>query len=95
MLSWRFALLSVLTQAREITFPPSIPQIPLSNQGASTYKPDFDPIGGNVQFTGLTTFANLPYVYCLADSNNEAVEKFDIAFLGAGFDTVSLRIFRF
>jgi agmatinase len=38
---------------------------------------------------GLTTFANLPYVYCLSEKRNEDVEKFDVAFLGAGFDTVS------
>lgn len=37
---------------------------------------------------GLTTFANLPHVYCLADVDNEKVEPFDIAFLGAPFDTV-------
>lgn len=40
-------------------------------------------------FAGLTTFGNLPYVYCLADTRNEAVEKFDIAILGAPFDTVN------
>lgn len=62
------------------------------------------------KFAGLTTFANLPYVHCLAaDDNDEeeeeeddekknkkrkkkksgGVEKFDIAILGAPFDTVS------
>ena len=38
---------------------------------------------------GLTTFANTPHVYCLADAPNDKVEPFDIAFLGAPFDTVS------
>lgn len=64
------------------------------------------------KFAGLTTFANLPYVHCLAaeeeeeedENENEkknkkekrkkkksvGVEKFDIAILGAPFDTVSL-----
>ena len=40
-------------------------------------------------FFGLTTFANLPYVHCLADEGKK-VEKFDIAILGAPFDTVGL-----
>lgn len=63
------------------------------------------------KFAGLTTFANLPYVHCLAADEDEeeeeddgkknkkekrkkkksvGVEKFDIAILGAPFDTVSL-----
>lgn len=62
------------------------------------------------KFAGLTTFANLPYVHCLAaDEDDEeeeeededkkkkkkkkksvGVEKFDIAILGAPFDTVSI-----
>lgn len=65
------------------------------------------------KFAGLTTFANLPYVHCLAAGDDEGeeeeeedgkknkkekrrkrksvgVEKFDIAILGAPFDTVSI-----
>lgn len=42
---------------------------------------------------GLTTFANLPYVFCLSGRANEDVEKFDVAFLGAGFDTVSFSFY--
>lgn len=74
------------------------------------------------KFAGLTTFANLPYVHCLAaDEDDEegeeeeeegeeedgkknekekrkkkksvGVEKFDIAILGAPFDTVSISLF--
>lgn len=71
------------------------------------------------KFAGLTTFANLPYVHCLAaDEDDEeeeeegeddgrkknnkekrkkkrsgGVEKFDIAILGAPFDTVSICLF--
>ncbi|KAJ9626541.1 hypothetical protein H2203_004174 [Taxawa tesnikishii (nom. ined.)] len=37
-------------------------------------------------YAGLTTFANLPYVHCLAKDPAE-VERFDIAILGAPFDT--------
>lgn len=36
------------------------------------------------KFAGLTTFANLPYVHCLDESGSE---KYDIAVLGAPFDT--------
>ncbi|KAF2395526.1 Arginase/deacetylase [Trichodelitschia bisporula] len=39
-------------------------------------------------FAGLTTFANLPYVHCLAPGG-EVVPPFDIAFLGAPFDTAT------
>lgn len=69
------------------------------------------------KFAGLTTFANLPYVHCLAAEEEEdeeegdeddgkknkkekrkkkksvGVEKFDIAILGAPFDTVSISFF--
>lgn len=69
------------------------------------------------KFAGLTTFANLPYVHCLAADDDEGeeeeeeddgkkkkkekrkkkksvgVEKFDIAILGAPFDTVGLFLF--
>jgi hypothetical protein len=38
------------------------------------------------QFSGLTTFANLPYVNCLVEEDAES--SYDIAFLGAPFDTV-------
>jgi agmatinase len=75
------ALLTSLAVAREIVFPPTI-DISLSGKTPGL------PTTINA-FSGLTTFANLPYVYCLADSPNEDVEKFDIAFLGAPFDTVS------
>ena len=44
---------------------------------------DIDIVTGSA-FNGLTTFANLPYANCFADDDL----KLDIAFLGAGFDTV-------
>ncbi|KAI8631043.1 arginase [Xylariaceae sp. FL1651] len=38
------------------------------------------------QFNGLTTYANIPYVNCFSDAAAEG-NKFDIAILGAPFDT--------
>jgi agmatinase len=40
------------------------------------------------RFHGLKTFANLPYVFCFAEQEETA--KYDIAILGAPFDTVRL-----
>lgn len=74
-----------LAAARDIVFPPAIG---ISCQDALLSKTPGLP-GTTNAFAGLTTFANLPYVHCLADVENEDVEKFDIAFLGAPFDTVS------
>jgi agmatinase len=72
-----------LAQSREITFPPSSGYA--SNQVLlNGYT---DPDISAPKFAGLETFANLPYVHCLG---NEEVEEFDIAVLGAPFDTVSL-----
>jgi agmatinase len=69
--------------AREITFPPvyGISQQAIFGQG------EIDITTGSA-FAGLTTYANLPYVHCLAGEGVE-VEKYDIAILGAPFDTVS------
>ena len=77
--------LPLLATPREITFPPSLAnQLPLNDLWAQT--PGV-PGHGN-PFAGLTTFANLPFVQCLADVPNEKVQRFDVAFLGAPFDTV-------
>lgn len=69
--------------AREITFPPIIGvQHPFGVVGID---------GGldlsAASYSGLTTFANLPYVHCLAKEEDD-VERYDIAILGAPFDTV-------
>lgn len=83
-------LLLPLVLAREITFPPvSGYQHPLHGPGTGTGLGSFDTLGAGGAFAGLTTFANLPYVHCLGDQNAGA-ERFDVAFLGAPFDTVSL-----
>ena len=43
-------------------------------------------ISSGSKFNGLNTFANLPYVHCL--NKSQAIEAYDIAILGAPFDTV-------
>lgn len=48
--------------------------------------PDIDITTGS-QFHGLKTFANVPYVNCFSDQE-AAAKKYDIAILGAPFDTV-------
>lgn len=78
------SLLIGACKARDIVFPKSSPyQNPFA---AST----FDSIANgddvsSAKFHGMTTYANLPYVHCL--SNNSDVEDYDIAILGAPFDT--------
>ena len=57
---------------------------------------DGDFMSEDYKFRGLITFANLPYVWCSAlapaatteKKEQEPVEGYDIAFLGAPFDTV-------
>jgi agmatinase len=49
---------------------------------------DFIDVTTDSEFFGLTTFANLPYVNCFKPDENEA-SRYDIAILGAPFDTVS------
>jgi hypothetical protein len=72
-----------LIAARDITFPPisGFAQQAIFGQDA------IDITTGSA-FAGLSTYANLPYVQCLAGDGVE-VEKYDIAILGAPFDTVS------
>jgi hypothetical protein len=65
--------------ARSPSRPCRATQRPISSSWAAISQP---------RFAGLNTYANLPYVHCLARGSEE-VEKFDIAILGAPFDTVS------
>lgn len=44
------------------------------------------------KFRGLSTYANLPYVHCLSGGGDDEVEDYDIAILGAPFDTVSIKL---
>ena len=78
-----FSLL-LATCAREIVFPSiNAYQSSLRVDGSLD---DVDITTGS-QFSGLTTFAHLPYVNCFVATND--AQKYDIAFLGAPFDTVS------
>lgn len=84
---------SCLSTAREIIFPPVSPLV--HNRGHHAGEQEYqspvssslgkDPFAAIEKFAGLATFANLPWVHCL--SQDEDVEKYDIAFLGAPFDT--------
>ena len=75
-----------LVQSREISFPPAAGiQHPL--EGSYQHSLDAGLDITPPYFSDLTTYANLPYVHCLA-SEKEEVEKYDIAILGSPFDTV-------
>jgi agmatinase len=79
-------LLTSVAHAREIVFP-ALSWYTTSDQVLlGGYN---DPDISAAKFAGLETYANLPYVHCLAGEGTE-VEDFDIAVLGAPFDTVSL-----
>lgn len=95
-----FSVLSAGALSREITFPPVAGSVQdytgLPNQQALLNTADdgdeHAPLDGALDLTGskfggLTTYANIPYVHCLSDGE---VEKFDIAVLGAPFDTVRI-----
>lgn len=76
--------------SREIVFPP------VAGVDAHTGHVHQTPLGTGLDvmedlsvgpaFAGLSTYANLPYVQCMSSAKD--VEKYDIAFLGAPFDTV-------
>ena len=78
------ALCITVVAAREIVFPPVLN----TQQLFGTYNSPFDQDISTPLFNGLSTYAGLPYVHCLAPAEHE-VEKYDIAILGAPFDTVS------
>ena len=78
-------IVSTSAVAREIVFPPIAAiqgsgQVPLGNDDR------VDIVTGS-QFSGLTTFAKLPYVNCLVDDQAQFT-PYDIAIFGAPFDTV-------
>jgi agmatinase len=71
--------------AREIVFPriaaiQGSGQVPLGNDNIVDIVTDS-------QFSGLTTFAHLPYINCFVDDGTD-LTPYDIAILGAPFDTV-------
>ncbi|KAI0169138.1 arginase [Hypoxylon sp. FL1284] len=64
------------------------PQRPIFVPGQKLFpaaSDDVDIVTGS-QFHGLATYANLPYVHCLSD-DGVGDSKYDIAILGAPFDT--------
>ncbi|KJY01984.1 arginase family protein [Zymoseptoria brevis] len=85
-MSLPFLTLLGLVSAREIVFPPvAAMQQPIGSFAVDIAEgPGLDISGA--RYLGLTTYANLPYVHCLA-AEGEEVEVYDIAFLGAPFDT--------
>ncbi|EXJ77526.1 agmatinase [Capronia epimyces CBS 606.96] len=92
-------------RARNIVFPPVAPLQANSNphqahhngdpgQNQDQYQDYQSPLGANSdqflefdKFAGLSTFSNLPWVHCLSPEDD--VGKYDIAFLGAPFDTAT------
>jgi hypothetical protein len=85
-LSWPASIAALaVVDAREISFP-SVSGFTSDQTVMGAITPDIH----QAKFGGLSTYANLPYVHCLA-ADSEDVEKFDIAILGAPFDTVSHR----
>ena len=77
-------LLFSQVSAREIVFPP-VAAVHEYGHSYQSPPPKEDVTLEAGAFPGLTTWANLPYVRCLDDK--EDVEKYDIAILGAPFDT--------
>ena len=85
-----FASLSLLVvvSGRDVIFPPiAAIQAPAPFQATlhGTSQRDHDVLADFSKYAGLTTFANLPWVHCL--SKEDSIEAYDIAFLGAPFDT--------
>ncbi|KIW31704.1 agmatinase, variant [Cladophialophora immunda] len=89
--SWTLPLflLPASSIARDVVFPPVSPLQANLGGHASRYRSPVasgkDPLAEFEKYSGLTTFANLPWVHCL--SPDDDVDKYDIAFLGAPFDT--------
>ncbi|KAL9108838.1 MAG: hypothetical protein Q9227_006495 [Pyrenula ochraceoflavens] len=78
-----------LSASREVVFPPIAAVHP---NGGSYQVPlaEDDPTLETWGIAGLTTFANLPHVDCM--SQEDKVPKYDVAFLGAPFDTLELHL---
>src|ERR1700730_14579900 len=64
------------------------PVVPVNCHSYASIDEDFIDITTGTQFSGLSTYGNLPYVNCFVDTEAEK-SPYDIAVLGAPFDTVS------
>lgn len=88
---WTFRLLLLVLPvellARDIIFPPITPLQVNVIDLAKAPGPGGDQLLEFQKYAGLTTFANLPWVHCLSPEDH--VDKYDIAFLGAPFDTAT------
>lgn len=83
--------LAGLGQTRDIIFPP-VTGIDRILPGQAPLRLDTDTDEDNVSLDtdavgGLTSFGHLPYVPCFAAKADEDIDKYDIAVLGAPFDT--------
>ena len=90
-LLYHCSVFSLAVLAREIIFPPigavNAYQRTLGGSSSGLLVDDVDIISPS-PFSGLPTFAHLPYIQCFDETLD--VPKYDIAFLGAPFDTVSI-----
>lgn len=71
--------------AREIIFPPISA---IQSRGQSILSPERkDVLAESLRYAGLSTYANLPWAHCLSEEKD--IERYDIAILGAPFDTAT------
>jgi agmatinase len=73
-------------QAREIVFPPIAAVHPNGQPAQYSISTSKNYLEQPSDFAGLSTYANLPYVHCTSTAE---VEAYDIAILGAPFDTAT------
>lgn len=78
-------ILAHCLSAHDIVFSPVLSLTRLQQPQPSKDDDGIDIATGS-EFNGLTTFANLPYAKCFADSE---IDAYDVAILGSPFDTVS------
>lgn len=83
-----------LSQAREIVFPPVAGIDRVSGQAPIKFDINEGADDDDIDLTtdamgGLTSFGHLPYVPCFAAKTDEETAKYDIAVLGAPFDTAT------
>lgn len=88
------ALVSAATLAhcREIVFPPvaGIPDRVPGQQAPLRLDTDDDDVDLSTDSVGgLTSFAHLPFVPCFSDKPDEEIDKYDLAIVGAPFDTAT------
>lgn len=86
--------LAGLSQAREIVFPPVSGIDRVSGQAPIKFDISEGADDDDIDLTtdamgGLTSFGHLPYVPCFAAKTDEETAKYDIAVLGAPFDTAT------